>query len=86
MVCGVEDAAAGLLIERLMAQRNLRPREVVLPLTLIIRRSYERSLRTTAAVQAHTHEGETVMETGDRVLAVAASGKEEELRRILQGK
>jgi trk system potassium uptake protein len=30
--------------------------------------------------------GDTVMETGDRVLAVAASGKEEELRRILQGK
>jgi len=30
--------------------------------------------------------GDTVMETGDRVLAVAALGKEEELRRILQGK
>ena len=30
--------------------------------------------------------GDTVMENGDRVLAVAASGKEEELRRILQGK
>ena len=29
--------------------------------------------------------GDTVMETGDRVVAVAASGKEEELRRILQG-
>jgi Trk K+ transport system NAD-binding subunit len=29
--------------------------------------------------------GDTVMETGDRVLAVAALGKEEELRRILQG-
>ncbi len=30
--------------------------------------------------------GDTVMETGDRVLAVTALGKEEELRRILQGK
>jgi trk system potassium uptake protein len=30
--------------------------------------------------------GDTVIETGDRVLAVAASGKEDELRRILQGK
>ena len=30
--------------------------------------------------------GDTVIETGDRVLAVAALGKEEELRRILQGK
>jgi trk system potassium uptake protein TrkA len=30
--------------------------------------------------------GDTVMEAGDRVLAVAASGKEEEIRRVLQGK
>jgi trk system potassium uptake protein TrkA len=30
--------------------------------------------------------GDTVMEAGDRVLAVAASGKEEEIRRALQGK
>jgi trk system potassium uptake protein len=30
--------------------------------------------------------GDTVIGTGDRVLAVAALGKEEELRRILQGK
>ena len=30
--------------------------------------------------------GDTMMETGDRVLAVAVSGKEEELRSILQGK
>jgi trk system potassium uptake protein TrkA len=30
--------------------------------------------------------GDTMMEAGDRVLAVAASGKEGELRRILQGK
>ena len=30
--------------------------------------------------------GDTVMERGDRVLAVTAIGKEEELRRILQGK
>jgi trk system potassium uptake protein TrkA len=30
--------------------------------------------------------GDTVMETGDRVLAVAVLGKEEELRRIFQGR
>jgi trk system potassium uptake protein TrkA len=30
--------------------------------------------------------GDTVMEAGDRVLAVAASGKEEEIRRALQRK
>ena len=30
--------------------------------------------------------GDTVMETGDRVLAVTVLGKEEEVRRILQGK
>jgi trk system potassium uptake protein len=30
--------------------------------------------------------GDTVIEAGDRVLAVAASGKEEEIRRVLQGK
>jgi trk system potassium uptake protein TrkA len=30
--------------------------------------------------------GDTVMETGDRVLAIAASGKEEEIRRIFQAK
>jgi Trk K+ transport system NAD-binding subunit len=30
--------------------------------------------------------GDTVMERGDRVLAVTALEKEEELRRILQGK
>jgi trk/ktr system potassium uptake protein len=30
--------------------------------------------------------GDTVMEAGDRILAVTALGKEEELRRVLQGK
>jgi Trk K+ transport system NAD-binding subunit len=30
--------------------------------------------------------GDTVMEIGDRVLAIAASGKEETIRRILLGK
>jgi Trk K+ transport system NAD-binding subunit len=30
--------------------------------------------------------GDTVMERGDRVLAVVALGKEEEIRRILQGR
>jgi trk system potassium uptake protein TrkA len=30
--------------------------------------------------------GDTVMETGDRVLAIAASGKEDEIRRIFQAK
>ncbi len=37
--------AARLLIERLTARRNLRPREVVLPPTLIIRRSCGQELR-----------------------------------------
>ncbi len=37
--------AARLLIERLTARRNLRPREVVLPTTLIIRRSCGQELR-----------------------------------------
>ncbi len=40
--------AARLLIERLTAQRQLRSREVILPLTLIIRRSCGQYLRTTA--------------------------------------
>ncbi len=40
--------AARLLIERLTAQRQLRLREVVLPPTLIIRRSCGQYLRTTA--------------------------------------
>jgi LacI family transcriptional regulator len=47
--------AARLLIERLTAQRNLRPREVVLPITLIIRRSCGKPLRATVEVQSHTH-------------------------------